>query len=162
MRLRVGNGFDVHPVSDDPTRPLVLGGVCFDGEVGLRGHSDADVVAHACAEALLGAAGLGDLGSHFPDTDEEWRGANSIDLLRRVVELVRREGWEAANIDCSVVATSPKLAPRRAEMERCLADAVGAPVTVKGRSPEGMGAPGRGEGIICFATALLVSEDDRS
>lgn len=156
MRLRVGNGFDVHRFSEDPGRALVLGGVRFEGEHGLHGHSDADVVAHAVAESLLGAAGLGDLGTYFPDDDERWRGADSLVLLREVAVMVRADGWEVANVDCSVVAERPKLAPRRADMESALSATVGAPVSVKGRRAEGIGGLGRGEGIACFASALLV------
>ena len=146
-------GFDVHPFADG--RELVLGGVRFDGERGLAGHSDADVIAHAVADALLGAAGLGDIGMHFPDTDPEWAGADSIRLLTEVVRLVRSNGWTVANVDCSVVLEAPKLAPRRDEMQACLAAAVEAPVTVKGKRAEGLGALGRSEGIACWAVALL-------
>jgi 2-C-methyl-D-erythritol 2,4-cyclodiphosphate synthase len=155
MNVRVGQGFDVHRFSDDPTRRLVLGGVTFDGERGLHGHSDADVVSHCVTEALLGAAGLGDIGTHFPDTDPQWKGANSIELLRRAVALVRGAGWEPGNVDCSVVLNEPRLVPRRQEMEDCLSSAVGAPVTVKGRRPEGLGALGRNEGIACWAVAVV-------
>lgn len=155
--VRVGQGFDVHRLSDDPDRVLVLGGVRFDGERGLQGHSDADVVAHAVTDALLGAAGLGDIGQQFPDTDERWRGADSLDLLRRAVSLVRAEGWQVGNADCSVVCERPKLAPYKATMEALLSEAVGAPVSVKGRRPEGLGALGREEGIACWAVAVLVS-----
>lgn len=155
MELRIGNGFDVHTFSDDPGRALVLGGVHFEGERGLHGHSDADVVAHAIAEALLGAAGLGDLGSHFPDTDERFSGADSLVLLAEVVAEVRGEGWSVANADCSVVAERPKLAPHRVEMQRRLGDVIGAPVSVKGRRAEGIGALGRAEGIVCLASVLL-------
>ena len=108
---RVGQGFDVHPFSDDPARRLVLGGVVFDGERGLAGHSDADVIAHAVTDALLGAAGLGDIGQHFPDTDPALAGADSIELLRRAVADVRAAGWEPGNVDCTVVLEAPKLAP---------------------------------------------------
>jgi 2-C-methyl-D-erythritol 2,4-cyclodiphosphate synthase len=152
--VRVGQGFDVHPFTDDPERRLVLGGVTFEGR-GLVGHSDADVVAHACAEALLGAAGLGDLGALFPDTDPQWAGADSVALLADVAARVRADGWELGNVDCSVLTEQPKLAPARAEMQRLLSGAVGAPVTVKGRRPEGLGALGRGEGVACFAVAVL-------
>src|SRR5215210_4934614 len=100
--IRVGLGFDVHPFSDDPARPLVLGGVTLERERGLAGHSDADVVAHAVADALLGPAGLGDLGSHFPDTDPAWHAADSMRLLATVVALVRDAGWTVANVDCAV------------------------------------------------------------
>jgi 2-C-methyl-D-erythritol 2,4-cyclodiphosphate synthase len=155
VRIRVGQGFDVHRFSDDPARPLVLGGCVFEGVPGLQGHSDADVVAHACAEALLGAAGLGDLGQHFPDTDPRWAGADSIELLRRVAAIVGGAGWTIGNVDCSVVCEQPKLAPARAEMQARLSGAVGAEVTVKGRRAEQLGALGRGEGIACFAVAVL-------
>ena len=160
MSFRIGNGFDVHRFSDDPTRPLLLGGVRFEGEPGLDGHSDADVVAHAVAEALLAAAGLGDLGSHFPDTDERWRGADSITLLAEVMRLVVEAGWWPVNVDCSVVAERPKLAPRRTEMQDVLSAVVGAPVTVKGRRAEGIGGLGRAEGIACLASALIHDTND--
>jgi 2-C-methyl-D-erythritol 2,4-cyclodiphosphate synthase len=154
----VGQGFDVHPYSDDPDRPLVLGGVTFAGERGLAGHSDADVVAHAVTDALLGAAGLGDIGQHFPDTDPALAGADSLELLRRAVADVRAAGWVPGNVDCTVVLDRPKLAPRRDELQHNLQAAVGAPVTVKGKRSEGVGALGRGEGIVCFAVALVHAE----
>ena len=147
MSYRIGNGFDVHRFSDDVDRPLVLGGVIFDGERGLHGHSDADVIAHAVAEALLGAAGLDDLGTRFPDTDDRWRGADSMELLAAVVASVNEAGWTPVNVDCSVIAERPKLAPRRAEVQERLSGVVGAPVTVKGRRAEGIGGLGRAEGI---------------
>jgi len=153
--FRVGNGFDVHAFVDDPARTLVLGGVRFEGERPLAGHSDADVVAHACAEALLGATGLGDLGALFPDTDPAWAGADSLELLAEVVARAAAAGWTPSNVDCSVVAERPKLAPVRDEMQRRLTAVVGAPVTVKGRRAEGLGALGRAEGIACWATALV-------
>ena len=158
LTVRVGQGFDVHPFSDDPSRPLVLGGVRFDGQPGLAGHSDADAVAHAVTDALLGAAGLGDIGQHFPDSDPAYAGADSLDLLRRAVADVRAAGWSPGNVDCTVVLEAPKLAPRRAEMEQRLSEAVGAPVTVKGKRAEGLGALGRQEGIACFAVALVTGE----
>ena len=153
--LRVGSGFDVHAFSADPARGLVLGGVRINGTRGLIGHSDADVIAHACAEALLGAAGMGDLGSWFPDTDPTFAGADSVQLLRAVSNELKRAGWSPINVDCSVVCEEPKLAPHRDEMQRRLTDAVGAPVTVKGRRAEGLGALGRREGIACWAVALI-------
>jgi 2-C-methyl-D-erythritol 2,4-cyclodiphosphate synthase len=153
--VRVGQGFDVHPFTDDPARPLVLGGVTFEGTPGLTGHSDADVVAHAVTDALLGAAGLGDIGLHFPDTDPALAGANSIGLLEQAVADVLAAGWEPGNVDCTVVLEAPKLAPRRDEMQDVLSRAVGAAVTVKGKRAEGLGALGRGEGIACFAVALV-------
>lgn len=155
LEFRVGQGFDIHRFSDDPARALVLGGVVFDGERGLDGHSDADAIAHACADALLGAAGLGDIGQHFPDTDSQWKGANSLELLAEVVRLVRSERWIIGNIDCSVVCEVPKLAPRRDDMQIALSSVVGASVTVKGRRAEGLGALGRREGIACWAVAVL-------
>ncbi|HRW38986.1 MAG: 2-C-methyl-D-erythritol 2,4-cyclodiphosphate synthase [Acidimicrobiales bacterium] len=155
MQVRVGQGFDVHPFVDDAARALVLGGVAFESERALRGHSDADVIAHACADALLGAAGLGDIGQHFPDTDERWAGADSIALLAEVARMVRAEGWEPGNVDASVVTDHPKIAPARDLMQQRLADAVGAPVSVKGRRPEGLGALGRGEGVACWAVAVV-------
>jgi len=153
--LRVGQGFDIHPFTDDPDRVLVLGGIVFEGERGLEGHSDADVIAHACADALLGAAGLGDIGEHFPDTDPEWAGADSIAMLRHVVSMLGDDGWTVNNIDCAVVCERPKLAPARPGMQDVLSAAVGAPVTIKGNRAERLGAIGRGEGILCFATALI-------
>ena len=155
VNVRVGQGFDVHPFSADGARRLVLGGVTFEEGPGLEGHSDADAVAHAVTDALLGAAGLGDIGQHFPDDDPALAGADSIVLLRRATEAVRAAGWEPGNVDCTVVLEAPKLAPRRAEMEERLSDAVGAPVTVKGKRAEGLGALGRREGIACFAVALV-------
>jgi 2-C-methyl-D-erythritol 2,4-cyclodiphosphate synthase len=154
----VGLGFDVHPF-DEGGRPLVLGGVVFDGHRGLAGHSDGDVVAHACADALLGAAGLGDIGTHFPDTDPTLAGADSVALLGRAAAMVRAAGCEPGNIDCAVVLDEPRLAPVRDEMQRRLSEAVGAPVTVKGRRTEGLGALGRGEGIAAWAVALVEIRD---
>ena len=160
--FRVGHSFDVHARSDDPERALVLGGVVFPDERGLTGHSDADVVAHACIDALLGAAGLGDIGQMFPDTDPALEGADSIELLRRACTAVREAHWQPANVDCAVVLDAPKLAPVKAEMERNLSAAVGAPVTVKGRRTEGVGSLGRGEGVVAWAVALVARiGDDR-
>ncbi len=148
--MRVGIGIDVHPFAAG--RPLVLGGVRFEGDRGLAGHSDADAVAHAVAEALLGAAGLGDLGTHFPDTEERWRDADSLDLLATVVgELPGR----AANVDVTVICERPTIEPHRPEMERVLGEALSAPVSVKASTNEGMGWIGRGEGIACIAVALI-------
>ena len=156
FEVRVGQGFDVHRTTDDPDRPLVLGGCVFEGARGLVGHSDADAVAHAVADALLGAAGLGDIGQQFPETDERWAGADSIALLREVADIVRRAGWSIGNADCSVICEEPKLAPQRDAMQARLSEAVGAPVSVKGRRPERLGALGRGEGIACLASTVLV------
>jgi 2-C-methyl-D-erythritol 2,4-cyclodiphosphate synthase len=159
VTARVGIGFDIHPFSDDPDRTLVLGGVTLAGQRGLAGHSDADVIAHAVADALLGAAGQGDLGQHFPDDDPQWRGVDSLVILARVGELVRAAGWRPANVDCSVVLASPKLAPHRATMQERLSAVLGADVTVGAKRPEGLGALGRGEGVACWAVALVERTD---
>jgi 2-C-methyl-D-erythritol 2,4-cyclodiphosphate synthase len=155
MAARVGLGFDVHAFSDDADRRLILGGVEVPGERGLVGHSDADVVAHAVADALLGAAGLGDLGDYFPDSDPVWKDADSLGLLARVADLVRGAGWRTANVDCAVVVEAPRLAPHRRQMEERLGRAAGAPVTIKPKRAEGLGALGRGEGVACWAVALI-------
>ncbi len=153
MTVRVGMGFDVHPF-DDGDKPLVLGGCAFEGR-GLAGHSDGDVIAHVVIDAVLGAAGLGDIGSHFPDTDPALAGADSIELLHEAAAAVRAAGWTPVNVDCSVVLDAPKLAPRRDEMQHRLSTALGADVTIKGKRPEGLGALGRGEGIAAWAVALV-------
>jgi len=152
--IRVGHGFDIHPFSEDSGRSMVLGGVVFEGP-GLDGHSDADAVSHACIDALLGAAGLGNIGERYPDTDEKFLGADSLALLADTARAVTEASWKIANVDCTVVLENPKLSPHREEMENLLSKAVGAPVTVKGRRPEGLGALGREEGIVCFAIALV-------
>jgi len=152
--IRVGHGFDIHPFSEDSGRSMVLGGVVFEGP-GLEGHSDADAVSHACIDALLGAAGLGNIGERYPDTDEKFLGADSLSLLADTAKAVNEASWKIANVDCTVVLENPKLSPHREEMENLLSKAVGAPVTVKGRRPEGLGALGREEGIVCFAIALV-------
>lgn len=157
--MRTGIGFDTHRFSEDPARPLVLGGVEFPGEAGLVGHSDADLVCHAITDALLGAAGLGDIGQLFPDTDERYADANSLDLLTEVVLLLAKEGWTIANVDCVVVTEKPKIAPMRQKMQENLAAVVGAPVSVKASRAEGLGAIGRAEGMACWATALLQAAD---
>ena len=153
MTPRVGLGFDIHPFSADQDRPLVLGGVTLDGP-GLVGHSDADAVTHAIADALLGA-GLGDIGTHFPDDDPAYAGVDSMDLLDRVV-LTLSSHWEVGNVDVTVVLEAPKLAPYREAMERRLTAVIGAPVSVKAKRAEALGALGRREGIACFAVALLM------
>lgn len=156
MDVRIGNGFDIHRFDTGSLRPLVLGGVTIPDAPGLVGHSDGDAIAHACADAMLGAAGLGDIGTHFPDTDETWAGADSIEILRATAGKVHAAGWSLANIDCSVVCERPKLAPHREHMQALLSDAAGGPVSVKGRRAEQLGAIGEGLGIVCFASALLV------
>jgi len=159
VSMRIGNGFDIHRFTDDPARPLVLGGVVIQSELALAGHSDADVVAHAVAESLLGAAGLDDIGTLFPDTDQRWRGADSVELLAECVMRVRAAGWRPVNVDCSVIAERPKLAPHKAAMQARLTEVVGAPVTIKGRRAEQIGGLGRAEGIACLASALIESAD---
>ena len=159
--MRVGQGFDVHRHVDDPDRDLVIGGCVFADERPLAGHSDADVAAHAAADALLGAAGLGDIGRHFPDTDPQWKGADSLVILARVAELVREAGWRIDNVDIKVVCERPKLAPRIDEMQRNLTTATGAPVTVAGRRAEGLGAVGRQEGIAAWSVALISADELR-
>lgn len=149
----MGQGFDVHPWSEDPDDVLVLGGVAIPDFPGLKGHSDSDVIAHACTDAVLGAIGLGDIGQLFPDTDVSLAGASSVGLLAEAVTAVRSAGWDVANIDCTIVLDEPKIAPIRGEMERNLAAAVGAPVAVKGKRTEGIAA--LAEGVQCFAVALL-------
>jgi len=156
--IRVGQGFDIHRHTDDHDRVLVLGGCRFDGERGLAGHSDADVPAHAAADALLGAAGLGDLGEHFPDTDARWKNANSLMILSGVADLVRQAGWSIGNTDIKVICERPKLADQKDDMERNLTKAAGAPTTVSGRRAEGLGALGRQEGIAALAVAVLTTE----
>ena len=160
--VRVGQGFDIHRFSDDSSRKLILGGVTFNGTPGLEGHSDADVISHAVADALLGAAGLGDIGEHFPDTDPQWKNADSLMLLELVAVKVRLQGWFIGNVDCSVVCEIPKLAPHREAMQENLSRVIDAPVSVKGRRAEGLGALGRREGIACWTVAVLYRLLDRS
>ncbi|MDE0235940.1 MAG: 2-C-methyl-D-erythritol 2,4-cyclodiphosphate synthase [bacterium] len=153
--IRVGHGFDTHRFSDDPDRPLILGGIRFEGTPGLVGHSDGDAVAHAVIDALLSAAGMGDIGVLFPDTDEAWAGADSIGLLADAVARLDDAGWRVVNADCTVVTEQPRIAPHREEMEARLSGAAGAPVAVKGKRAEALGALGRGEGLACWAVALI-------
>ena len=150
---RTGLGIDSHRFASG--RRLVLGGVEVPHERGLDGHSDADVLAHAITDAILGAASMGDIGTHFPDTDERWRGADSIELLREIVRRVAAEGWRVEHVDATVMLERPKLAPfREALMER-LSQAVGASVHVKATTGERMGFVGREEGVAAMAVATL-------
>jgi 2-C-methyl-D-erythritol 2,4-cyclodiphosphate synthase len=149
----VGIGYDSHRFGAD--RPLILGGVEVEHEAGLEGHSDADVLTHAVIDALLGAGGLDDIGTLFPDDDERWRDANSLDLLRTVVGML---SGRIVNIDATVICEAPRLGPQRSEMERILSEATSARVSVKATTNEGMGWIGRGEGIACIAVASLESE----
>lgn len=152
----IGHGYDSHRFA--PGRRLVLGGVEIPHDQGLLGHSDADVLTHAIMDALLGAAGLGDIGHHFPDSDERWRDADSVVLLGEVVALVAREGLEPVNVDATVVLERPKVGPHRAAIRERLAAALGLPparVNVKATTAERMGPIGRGEGAEAHAVALL-------
>jgi 2-C-methyl-D-erythritol 2,4-cyclodiphosphate synthase len=154
--MLVGFGYDVHRLV--PGRPLVLGGVSIPHEKGLDGHSDADVLLHAVMDALLGAAGLGDIGTHFPETDPTFRGADSLALLRRVVQLLRREGLQAGNVDTTLLAEQPRIAPHVEQMRANIAGALGIAarrVSVKATTNEQMGFVGRGEGIAAYAVATL-------
>lgn len=153
--IRVGQGFDVHPFASDASRRLVLGGVVVEGSPGLVGHSDADVVAHAVADALLGAASCGDLGGLFPASDPRFEDADSMGLLRRVVDVVSESGYRALNVDCSVICESPRLADHTGLMAANLEGVVGAPVGVRAKRAEGLGSLGRGEGIACIAVVLI-------
>ena len=153
---RVGFGFDLHPLAAG--RPLVLGGVTVESDRGLAGHSDADVLSHAVGEALLGALALGDLGRHFPDTDPRYRGISSLRLLQSVVELVTSRGGRLVNVDATVLAQAPRLSPLLPEMAKRLADALGLEtdrVSVKAKSPEGLGLVGRREGMAAMAVVSV-------
>lgn len=157
MKVRIGQGFDTHVFSDDPSRVLVLGGVEFEGARGLVGHSDADVVTHAIVDALLGAASLGDIGEHFADTDPRWHNAPSEKFLTHAVDLLRDAGYVVGNVDCTVITEEPKISPNKAAMAANLSRLVNAPVGVKASRAEGLGAIGRHEGAACFAVALIES-----
>ena len=159
MTVRTGLGVDTHRFAEG--RRLVLGGVEIPHDRGLAGHSDADVVTHAVIDALLGAAGLGDIGEHFPDTDERHRDADSRSLLRQVVELLASRGLSAVNVDATVILESPRLAPHRDRMREALAAALGieaARVSIKATTAEGMGFIGRGEGAAALAVASVRAE----
>jgi 2-C-methyl-D-erythritol 2,4-cyclodiphosphate synthase len=154
--LRVGIGIDAHAFAAGV--PLVLGGVAIDHPRGLAGHSDGDVIAHALIDALLGAAGLGDIGSLFPSSDERWKGADSLDLLARAYGEVRGAGWALVNADCILVGEEPRIAARRAEMQERLTAALAVEpgrVTVRATTSDGLGFTGRGEGLAAQAVALL-------
>ncbi|MEA2458492.1 MAG: 2-C-methyl-D-erythritol 2,4-cyclodiphosphate synthase [Thermoleophilaceae bacterium] len=157
MSSRTGIGYDSHRL--EAGRPLVLGGVEVpDASHGLAGHSDADALTHAVIDALLGAAGLGDIGQHFPDTDEQWRGANSLDLLSQVCVFLEEHGFEVTHVDTTVICEAPKLGPLRDDMRRSLAATIGVSaraVNVKFTTNEGMGWVGRGEGVAALAVATV-------
>ena len=151
--MRIGTGYDSHRFARG--RRLVLGGVEIQHELGLEGHSDADVLTHAIIDALLGAAGLGDLGTHFPPDEERWRDADSLDLLRTVLGML---SGPVVNVDATVICEEPRLGAHRAEMEQNLSEVLGAPVSVKATTNEGMGFVGRGEGMACIAVALIAAD----
>ena len=154
--MRVGQGFDVHPLV--PGRRLILAGVEIDHPFGLAGHSDADVLAHAVGDALLGAAGLGDLGGHFPDSEERWRGADSLALLAEIGRLLTGAGYAIVNIDATLIAEEPKIAPHVPRMRTRLAEALGLghdQVSIKATTTEGLGFVGRAEGMAALAVALI-------
>jgi 2-C-methyl-D-erythritol 2,4-cyclodiphosphate synthase len=153
MSYRVGIGVDAHAFADGV--PLVLGGVPFDSPRGLAGHSDGDVVTHALIDAVLGAAGLGDIGSLFPPDASTPAGVSSLDLLREALEQVRAAGYAVVNADCILIGEEPRLSPRRAELERTLTELTGAPVTVRATTTDKLGFTGRGEGLAAEAVALL-------
>jgi 2-C-methyl-D-erythritol 2,4-cyclodiphosphate synthase len=159
MDIRVGQGCDIHALV--PGRKLILGGVTIPHHAGLLGHSDADALLHAITDALLGAAGLGDIGRMFPDTDARWRGADSRVLLRGALEAVQAAGWRVGNVDCTVIAQAPRIAPHVVAMREHIAADLGiAPerVNVKGKTAERLGFAGRGEGIATEAVALLLRD----
>ena len=153
---RIGAGYDLHRLVEG--RPLIIGGVTIPFEKGALGHSDADVACHATTDAILGAASLGDIGAHFPDSDPRWKGASSIELLRQAAEMVRRAGFAISNVDVVVVLERPKIAPHKEAIRRGLADAMSIGmqnVSVKGKTNEGVDAVGRGEAIAAHAVAMI-------
>ena len=163
--MRVGVGYDIHPLVSG--RRLVLGGVDIPFEKGLDGHSDADVLAHAIIDALLGATGLGDIGEHFPSSDPRYKDISSVSLLRQVISLLRAQGWLVCNIDASIVAEQPRLTPFISEMRGIIGDALGIDVehvSVKSTTSKGLGFLGKGEGIAVHAVALVekAGEDRRA
>ena len=154
--MRIGHGYDVHKLV--PDRDLILGGVKIEYELGLLGHSDADVLLHAVSDALLGAAGLGDIGKHFPDTDPQYKGADSLKLLQIVAQRVQEAGYRVSNIDVTMIAQRPKLRPHIAQMEQNIASAVGVDVSrvnVKATTEEKLGFTGEELGMACHAVCLL-------
>lgn len=156
MSIRIGNGYDIHRLG--PDRDLILGGIKIDHELGLEGHSDADVLTHAIMDAMLGALSLGDIGHYFPPTDPQWKGADSLKLLEQVNQLLRDRGWRVSNIDSVVVAERPKLKPHITAMRDRLAGVLGIEpdrVGVKATTNEKLGPTGREEGICAYAVALI-------
>ncbi len=158
-QLRIGNGFDIHPVSTDQNRVLKLAGVEVAKGFGLLGHSDADVVCHALADAVLGAVGLGGIGDHFPPGNPVFQGADSLILLSKCMQMVTDLGWELVNADVTVIAQQPRLAEFLPAMSKTVTEVLGGPVEVKAKSPESIGALGANQGIAALASALLWRPD---
>jgi len=159
MQFRVGTGYDVHRLA--PGRRLILGGVDIPHTLGLLGHSDADVLTHAIMDALLGAAGMGDIGQHFPDSDAAYKGASSLCMLAEVGRLLAKDGWKAANIDSTIICQAPKLAPFREGMRHNIAETLGIPsaaINIKFTTEEGLGFTGAGQGIAAQAVCLIEKE----
>ncbi len=157
MSIRIGNGYDMHRLG--PDRPLTLGGVTIPHTLGLQGHSDADVLTHAIMDAMLGALSLGDIGHYFPPTDDQWKGADSLELLDQVYQMIQKRGWSIGNLDTVVVAERPKLKPHIAAMKKCLAERLSVStdqIGIKATTNEKLGPTGREEGIVAYAVVLLV------
>lgn len=157
MLQRIGSGFDVHRYEEG--RPMVLGGVTIPYEKGLKGHSDADVVLHAVMDSMLGAAGMGDIGEHFPDSDDRYKGISSMELLKIVAEMIAGAGYTVGNIDVTVICEEPKIGPHKQAMKDAVRSVLGdVDINIKGTTTEGLGYTGRKEGIACHSICLLTHE----
>ena len=155
--MRIGHGFDSHGWESPKTKPLILGGVTFESEYSLKGHSDSDVIAHACIDALLGPTGQGDIGMLFPDDDPKYENANSIEMLRQVVAKIDNAGWEIINVDCSIIAETPKILNNKENIETIMSRIISAPFSIKGKRPEGFE---HFSGVACFAISLLKEKNE--
>lgn len=155
--MRIGQGFDSHQWDDDVSKPLILGGIQFDSDFSLKGHSDGDVIIHACIDSLLGAAGLGDIGMFFPDNDPAYKNADSSELLEIVATKLHDENWEILNVDCSVIAERPKISSKKSEIESKLGKILNAPFSVKGKHPEGLDTL---NGVMCLAVSLIQERNE--